>query len=440
MELLKKTQIQIVLFFLFIFPLSNEIYPQERILDPFFHPDSEQKFNPLIYRDTVIINLPGLPVIIDVYRLVPPRKYTPECQLTKPLLPPLPVSKHKLFADAYNKNRINHQAYKYIVEKNIRQIKYTTADFTGKVEPLAPIQPNIFQFLFKVEDDIDRNNVSKPERIFPKRRYWLYNGNHKIQLAQNYISGNWYKGGVKHFNLLNLHSLNFNYKKNKIQTNHLVEWKLNLFTNPNDTIRNYRIGDDLIRTYSDFGVQAINNWYYSTNIEFKTQMFKNFKENAINPLSAAFAPFYINIGVLGMKFSKVKDFPKVKDKKITFSADISPLSVEYITVLNNNIDAKRFGIAEGKKHLINYGSKINSKLSVSFNKNVKFNSRFDYFTNYEKITAEWENKFDMPINRYFSTSLFLFVRFDDNSKLKTDKKLGYFQVNELFAFGFNYIW
>jgi hypothetical protein len=141
-----------------------------------------------------------------------------------------------------------------------------------------------------------------------------------------------------------------------------------------------------------------------------------------------------------MRYQLEKTYPKVKGKKFNLSADISPLSVEYITVLNKEIDPKRFGIKEGKRHLKNLGSKLNAKLDINFNKNVRYTSRLDYFTNYEKVTAEWENKLDMPINRYFSTTLYLFVRYDDNPKLKRDKTLGYFQLNELLTFGFSYKW
>ena len=285
------------------------------------------------------------------------------------------------------------------------------------------------------------NKVDKPGRFVPKRRYWIYTGNHKIQLAQNYISDNWYKGGVKYLNLLNRHDISFNYARDKYQINNLVEWRLNLYTNPNDSLRIHRIGEDLIRTQSNFGIQAFNNkWFYSSSIEIKTQLFKNFKENSEQAISSAFSPLYINLGLLGMRYQLDKTFPKVRGKKLSFNSEISPISIEYIAVLNENIDSKRFGIKEGKRHLTNYGSTVRANLKFDIARNVNYISRIYYFTNYEKVTAEWENTFNFPINRFFSTSIYLFLRFDDNPQLKRDKTFGYFQVNELLSFGFNYTW
>ena len=428
MVLFRKTPIHTALFFLFLFLIIKKTYSQE------------QKHDLIVYQDTVIFHSLFFPVIIDTNILNTEQTLTPECQLTKPLFPPLRIAAHKLFADVYNKNEINRYAYNYLIRNNIRKIKYTTADFKVKIEPLEKIRPNIFQFLFKVDDEIDLDNVSKPERLNPKRRYWTYSGNHKVQLSQNYISDNWYKGGVKNFNLLNKHDLSFNYAKDKYQFNNFAEWKLYLYTNPNDTIRYGSIGEDLIRTYSNFGIQAINNWYYSSNIEIKTQLLKNYTQNSNQAITSFFAPLYINVSFLGMRYQIDKVFPKVKGKKINFNTDISPLSIKYIAVFNEDIDPKRFGIEEGSRHLTNFGSTVNAKLVVFFNKNVNFSSRFNYFTNYETITAESESTLNMPINRYFSTSIFLFVRYDDNKNLIKDKAWGYFQINELLSFGFNYSW
>jgi hypothetical protein len=167
---------------------------------------------------------------------------------------------------------------------------------------------------------------------------------------------------------------------------------------------------------------------------------KNFTENSNQAITSGFAPLYVNVGILGMRYQIEKAFPKVRGKKINFNTDISPLSIKYIAVFNDEIDPKRFGIEEGTRHLTNFGSTVNAKLVIYFNKYVNFTSRFYYFTNYETITAESENTLNMPINRYFSTSLYLFIRYDDNKNLVTDRTLGYFQLNELLSFGFNYIW
>jgi len=448
MTLFFKQSFRSILFFLFLFLISIKIHSQEQAQDSIAYSKSdiswliypEQNPDPIIYKDTVILYSPYFPIIFDAAHLNLSRPLTPECQLTKPLFPPFRIAHHKLFSNVNKKNTIDLLAYDYLIKYNIPQIKYTRANFQGKIDTIEEIPSNIFHFLFKIDSGNDGDNASKPERFRPKRRYWTLNGDHKIQLSQNFISNNWYQGGVENLNLLNMHTLNFNYKKNKFQSNHTLEWRFSIYTNPNDTVRIYRIGEDMVRTYSNFGFQAFNNWYYSANIEIKTQIFKNFDQNSPDAFSSAFSPLYVNIGLFGMRYQIDKTYPKVKGKKLTLSTDISPFSIQYITVLNKNIDPQRFGIDEGKRSIRNFGSKVNIKLDFNMNKNVKLNSRFDYFTNYKNVTAEFENKLDMPINRYFSTTLYLYIRYDDNSQLTKDKDLGYFQLNELLTLGFSYKW
>ena len=428
MALFKKASISFALFFLFIFSTLIKTYSQE------------QELIPIVYQDTVILCSPSLPIIFDGNHLNLFHPLTPECSLTKPLFPPLRFSNHKLFEDVAQKSIITKDAYNYLIYNNIRQINHTIADFTGKVEPLEKIHSNVLHLLFDIDDDKNQDKMHTPELFTPKRKYWIFSGNHKIQLSQNYISQNWYTGGAQSFNLINRHDISYNYKKDKFQINNSAEWRLNLYTNPNDTIRLGSIGEDLVRTYSNFGIQAINNWFYSSNIEIKTQLFKNFDENSEQAISSIFAPLYINIGFLGIRYQIEKLFPEVRGKKINFNTDISPLSIKYIAVLNKEIDPKRFGIRDGAWHLTNFGSTVNAKLVFYFNKYVNFTSRFYYFTNYETVTSELENTLNMPINRYFSTSLYLYVRYDDNKQLTSDQTWGYYQVNELVSFGFNYNW
>jgi len=426
MALFNETPVRSVLFFLFLSLISIKSYSQE------------QDSTLIVYPDTVILYSPYFPIIFDANHLNLTRSLMPECLLTKPLFPPLRIAHHKLFSDVNNKSAFNRVVYDYLIENNLAQIKHTTANFSGKVDTLEEIPQNIFKYLFKIDYDKDNDNASRPERFHPKRRYWTLNGDHKLQLSQNYISGNWYVGGVKNLNLLNTHTLTFQYSKNKFQSNNTFEWRLSVYTNPNDTVHAYLIGEDMVRTYSNFGIQAFTNWYYSSNIEIKTQIFKNFNQNSNSAISAAFSPLYINIGFLGMRYQLAKSF--TKGRKMNLSTDISPLSIAYIFVLNDHIDPQRFGIDAGKRHLKNLGSKVNIKLNYSFNKNVILNSRFDYFTDYKKSTAEFENKLDMPINRYFSTTIYFYLRYDDNPQLVKDKHLGYFQLNELLTFGFSYTW
>jgi hypothetical protein len=326
------------------------------------------------------------------------------------------------------------------VDNHKELLRYNREKFSGEVEKIEELKPNIAQNFFKIEYDIDKDKVEGPGLYNPKRKYWLVNGKNLIQFNQNYISKNWYAGGTGNFNLVSVQNLTANYKKGRIEFNNFIEWKLSLFTNPNDTLRPIRIGEDMVRSYSDFGVKAVGNWSYSSNIEIKTQLFKNFRENSTSLVSSILSPVIIKMGILGMKYQKTKTYSKDKYKKLMFSADISPLSVLYTYVSNDEVNPARFGIPEGKSYLLDKGSTMTANFTMNFNKFVSFTSRFNYFTNYQKVTIESENTLNMPINRFFSTRIYMYGRFDDNKSVVRDPKLGMLQLSESLSFGFNYNW
>jgi hypothetical protein len=397
-------------------------------------------FVPIEYSDTIILNKLSLPLVYDENYVRVPESFLPESPFQEKPISAFSFSKGKLFEDKYHRYEHYRRVYRNILHNYPHLIKYTKADFPEKPEVLEEMKSNLYQHLFQINYDPGESKGSKPKRFKPKRKYWIPGVSNMIQFSQNYISENWYKGGVGNLNLMSKQSFTLNYKKDKIQFNNLLQWNLSLYTNPNDTLRNTRIAEDLIRLYSDFGIQAFNKWSYSTNIEIKTQFFKNYKENTTNIVSSVLSPIIINAGVLGMKFQTEKVYPKVKGKKISLSADISPLSIQYTNVVNRDVDPARFGILAGEHHLLDYGSSVNANLKMSFNKSVTFTSRLKYFSNYRKVNVESENELNLPINRYFSTRIYVYARFDDTKGLKRDPKWGFLQMNELLSFGFNYVW
>jgi hypothetical protein len=389
--------------------------------------------------DTVIFPTADLPLIfwgIDFSNLK--MKIPPVIEgntLYKQVFPEI-----KLFSDKNGKGKYYRLAMDYIVNNHPEFFDYSVMQIPDKVEKLEMMSPNIFQHLFTIDFDIDLAKSKEPKRNAPKRRYWTLHGNNTVKLSQNYLSDNWYKGGSGNLNLQNNHNVTYKYERGKIQFDNFTEWKLSLFNSPNDTLRNFRIGEDLIRTYSTLGLKAIKNWSYSITLEMRTQLFRNYQENTTQSVSAFMAPFMANMGILGMKYQYKKTYPKVKGKNLEFSADIMPLSVEYTFVADKELDPTRFGVEEGKRHKTIIGSTVTGNFKMYFNKNVYFTSRFRYFTNFEKAQVESENTLNMPINRYFSTTIYVYLRYDDTAGIKTDPKLGYFQLSEMLSFGFNYNW
>ncbi|HCM19989.1 MAG TPA: hypothetical protein DIC46_04260, partial [Porphyromonadaceae bacterium] len=201
---------------------------------------------------------------------------------------------------------------------------------------------------------------------------------------------------------------------------------------------NYRIGDDMIRYYGNLGIDAfLKKWSYSMNTEIKSQLFNNYPVNKNDLISALLAPLYVNAGI-GMRYELNKSFQSVRHRQLNLTIDLAPISVNYKLIANDKVDIARYGIPEGKNSLLELGSTITSNFKFKYNQYITWTSRFKYFTSYENVLAEFENTLDMKLSNYFSTSVYLYLRFDDG--VPPNEKYKYLQINQSLTFGLNYKW
>lgn len=270
------------------------------------------------------------------------------------------------------------------------------------------------------------------------RRYWVRSGEHSFQFAQNYFSDNWHKGGTNNLNFNSLHVLRANYQKEKVKFNNTLEWRLSVFNAPDDTLRRYRIGNDLIRYYGDFGVDAfLKGWSYSMNLEAKSQLFNSYPTNSSDILSSFLSPLYVNAGI-GLKYNLDKRSESVRHRRVRWELALAPVSISYRYVMNNEVDVVRYGIPEGRKSLMDLGTTITSILKYDITRYITWDSRWTYFTAYDKVVSEFENSLNMALSNAFSTRLYVNVRFDDS--VPADPDLQYWQINQTLSFGLNYKW
>lgn len=270
------------------------------------------------------------------------------------------------------------------------------------------------------------------------RIYWIKSGEHSLQFSQNYFSDNWHKGGTSNLNIHSNQVFRANYKKDKVRFNNTLEWRLSLFNAPEDSLREVRIGQDLIRYYGDFGIDAYKKvWSYSANVETKSQIFNNYGQNSNELRSAFFAPLYVNAG-LGMKYAVDRKSQTLRNRRIRLEVAMAPFSMNYKYIANKKVNAKRYGIPEGKKSILDFGSTLTAILTYDYNRYVTWRSRFKYFTSYKKVESEFENSIDIALSRFLSTRVYLNVRFDDGVPADTDYR--YFQIHQTLSFGLNYRW
>ena len=273
-----------------------------------------------------------------------------------------------------------------------------------------------------------------------KPNFWTYKGDGFLQFLQNYVSGNWYKGGESNYSMLSALTLEANYdNKSKWKWDNKLELKLGFQTSPSDTVNKFKTNEDLIRLTSKVGLQATKHWYYTLQFIGYTQFTRGLKANDRRTYSDFMSPFNLNLS-LGMEY-KMEWF----NKRLTGTINISPLALNYRyvdrTIFINNDGSEiwfptRHGIDPDKHHLLDFGSQFVIDYTWKLAENITWKSRMYGFTSYKRVEYEWENTFSFQFNKYISSKLFLHPRFDDNRA--RDDKYGYWMFKEFFSIGFNY--
>ena len=336
---------------------------------------------------------------------------------------------------------LNERVYKNMLS-NPKNFKYTIWQLPATVFKSESIDKPKDQFKIEVKKTVEHPEKVNPEiKFIPNRRYWTSTFAADIKFSQNKSSANWFKGEINNMNIFTNTNTSYNYSRNKIALTNTLITNFTINNSPNDTLRKYTIGTDEFRFRSNFQLKAIKNWNYSSSSEFITSMGNKYITNKQIKNSAFLSPFTINAGI-GMTYALKPQFKK-PNRSLDLSLSLEPLSFKYMYSKDRHINLGAYfpKDEEGNyEHMLKtFGSTITMTQTTKFNKNVTLFTRFNYFTNYEQIKGEMENKLDIILSRYFSTTLYIYLRYDDGVK-KAEGSNSYLQINELFSFGFSYRW
>ena len=292
------------------------------------------------------------------------------------------------------------------------------------------------QSSFNIQRSLYNVQVDTPQVMITKPKFWTTKGDGFLQFMQNYVSGNWYKGGESTYSLLGSLTLEANYdNKAKWKWDNKLEAKLGFLTARSDSLHKWKSNEDLIRLTSKIGLQATKRWYYTLQIMAYTQFTQGLKSNDHHTYSDFFSPFNLNVA-LGMDY-KVEAF----NKKLTGTVNLSPIAMNYRYVDRNWFDEKswfpsRYGVDAEKHHLLDFGPNITADLQWKLSENVLWKSRFYAFSSFHRAQVEWENTFQLKVSKYITANIFLYPRFDDANTYDDD--LGYWQFKEYTSLGFSY--
>lgn len=281
---------------------------------------------------------------------------------------------------------------------------------------------------------IDIEKFKPVDRRDMKVHNWLHAFVASLHGTQAYISSNWYQGGENNLNLLAdvQWDCNLNQKLHpKWLFNNSLHYKLGIATAKGDSLRSYSINEDNFQFSSQLGYKAVEHWYYSATLFFKTQLLNSYITNT-NDLAAAFlSPGELTLG-LGMTY----DY-KDKDGYKIFTLSIAPLSYNMKICRDIvRLDPTKFGIDAGCHTKHSFGSSVEAKFEWKITPSISWKSRFYAFTDYHYAQGDWENTLSFAVNSYLNTQIFTHLRFDNSRPWSADWK--YWQFKEILSFGLTY--
>ena len=282
----------------------------------------------------------------------------------------------------------------------------------------------------KVADrPVEPTNV--PVEVLVKRpNFWTFSGDYALQFLQNYVSGNWYKGGESNYSALASLVMQANYNnKQKVKWENRLELKYGMQSSRSDSLHSFKSTEDLIRLTSKLGLQATKRWYYTVQFIGNTQFSHSYRSNDPKIYSAFAAPLNINLSI-GMDYSV--DW---MNHRLKGNFHLAPLAynMKYTRMLELT---RRLGIKDGNHFLHDFGSEFTVDLEWKLMEALTWKTRLYGYSTYKRTELEWENTFTFRFNRYISSRVFIYPRFDDGVR-RVDNHT-FWQMKEFASIGFQY--
>ena len=282
----------------------------------------------------------------------------------------------------------------------------------------------------KVADrPVEPTNV--PVDVLVKRpNFWTFSGDYALQFLQNYVSGNWYKGGESNYSALVSLVMQANYNnKQKVKWEDRLELKYGMQSSRSDSLHSFKSTEDLIRLTSKLGLQATKRWYYTVQFIGNTQFSHSYRSNDPKIYSAFAAPLNINLSI-GMDYSV--DW---MNHRLKGNFHLAPLAynMKYTRMLELT---RRLGIKDGNHFLHDFGSEFTVDLEWQLMESLTWKTRLYGYSTYKRTELEWENTFTFRFNRYISSRVFIYPRFDDG--VSRDDHYAFWQLKEFASIGFQY--
>ena len=331
---------------------------------------------------------------------------------------------------------MNRQAIKMLVDESVSFNRLTQRE-RKDVSQLVP-QRSLPQKLTKLI-------IPKPIEL-----PWCYGGRTYSGFTETYINDYWAKGGESSASILATFNYFVNYSKGKIKWENSLDTKLGFMyyfkkDESKPDASSFHKNSDNFDLSSRLGVSAFKNWYYSTELVFKTQLLEGRRNRYDTDIISAF------LSPANLTFSIGLDYKPNKD----FSLFLSPVSLRTTIVTHPKVSRTRYGLAEGE----NIKSRIGSYLKLEHNRkisnDISIRTKNNLFVNFGKNEVDeplWrkfpdidsETTLNFKVNQFVTTQVNLHMIYDKDVKSEWQDKDGVLQkgprlqLKQFLTLGFTY--
>jgi len=255
-------------------------------------------------------------------------------------------------------------------------------------------QQTLHEYLPVTIKELGLQNQEQINMIFPQ---WDIDGIGRAHFNQGYLTPNWARGGESSLSTLWTIRYSADYKKGKTIWDNDLEYKVGLLKSGTKKLRK---NEDKLEINSKFGTNAKKNWYYSTLLNFQTQLLQGYNyPNTDEPISGFMAPAYLVFSV-GMDY-------KPTDKLTLL---LSPISSKFTFMRDTSkFDHTNFGIPQAKKSKKELGAYVKSIFSIDFTDKISVENKVNLFINYlerrESLDVDYELTLNMKINELINTTI-----------------------------------
>ncbi|WP_299819985.1 DUF3078 domain-containing protein [uncultured Pontibacter sp.] len=276
---------------------------------------------------------------------------------------------------------------------------------------------------------------------------WDFGGTGTINFSQVSLS-NWAAGGQNSLSVLGIANVFAKYAKGHNTWHNSLDLTYGTLKLEKQRLQK---SDDKLELNFKYGHRASEDWFYTAQVNVKTQLTPTYTPSRDSMLSDFFAPAFA-LASIGMDY-------KPNEKLSVF---ISPFTGKFTIVGKQRLaDLGAFGVKPAERNILGepipgtgerlreeFGGYVNIRYREEIMQNIIFQSKLDLFSNYlhnpKNVDMNWENLINFKVNKLVSASLFVHMIYDDDiniDRVENDEtvKLGpRLQLKETLGIGISY--